>query len=73
MFLHYGQEDLAKTHQWELRREAEHQRETAILAPQRNVTLLAVSKLGALLGGLSIRRKPVKRLEPSPKPITGAL
>ncbi len=70
MYPRYGQENLAKTHQWELRREAEHQQQAEILVPHRNVALLAVNKLGVLLRELRINRKQV---ELSPKPITGNL
>ncbi|TMD43248.1 MAG: hypothetical protein E6I93_19645 [Chloroflexi bacterium] len=73
MYPRYGQEDLAKAHQWELQREAEHQRQAETLVPHRNFALLAVSKLGSLFGGLRIQKKQVKRAELSPKPITGAL
>ena len=73
MYPRYGQEDLAKAHQWELQREAEHQRQAETLVPHRNVALLAVNKLGSLFGGLRIQNKQVKRAELSPKPITGAL
>ena len=70
MYPGYGQEHLARTHPWELRREAERQQQAEILAPHRNVALLAVNKLGALLRELRIGRKQV---ELSPKPITGNL
>ncbi|HEY6540974.1 MAG TPA: hypothetical protein VIZ18_08560 [Ktedonobacteraceae bacterium] len=70
MYPGYGQEHLAKTHQWELRREAEHQQQAEILAPHRNVALLAVNKLGVLLRELRIGRKQVAL---SPKTITGHL
>jgi len=70
MYPRYGQEDLVKTHQWELRREAERQQQAEILAPHRNVALLAVNKLGVMLRELRIRRK---QFEMSPKPITGNL
>ncbi len=73
MYPRYGQEDLAKAHQWELQREAEHQRQAETLVPHRNVALLAFSKLGSLFGELRIQKKQVKRAELSPKPITGAL
>ena len=71
MYPRYGQEDLAKAHQWELQREADHQREAAILAPHRNIAFF--SKLGLLFGGLRIQKKQMKQVELSPKPITGAL
>ena len=73
MYPRYGQENLAKIHQWELQREAEHQRQAATLAPHRNVALLSLSKLASLFGGLRIQMKQMKRAELSPKPITGAL
>ena len=50
MYPRYGQEDLAKAHQWELQREAEHQRRAETLVPHRNIALLAVNKLGSLFG-----------------------
>ena len=70
MYSGYGQERLAKIHQWELRREAEHQRQAAMIAPHRNVALLAVNKLGVLLRDLRIGRKQVAL---RPKPVTGSL
>ncbi len=70
MYPGYGQEHLAKTHQWELRREAECQQQAEILMPHRNVALLAINKLGVLLRNLRINRKQV---ELSPRPITGNL
>ena len=70
MYTSYGQEHLAKTHQWELRREAERERQAELVAPHRNVALLAVKKLGALWRELRIRGKQV---ELSPRPITGNL
>jgi hypothetical protein len=73
MYPRFGQDDLAKTHQLELQREAEHQRQAAILAPHRNIALLAINKLGLLFGGLRNQMKQVKRVELNSKPITGAL
>ena len=70
MYPSYGQEHLAKTHQWELRREAVYQQQAEILAPHRNVALLAFNKLGVLVRELRINRKQV---ELSPRPITGNL
>jgi hypothetical protein len=69
MYSGYTQERLARTHQWELRREAEHQRQAAILAPRRNIVLLAINKFGGLLAELRIR----KQVKLSPKPMTGNL
>jgi hypothetical protein len=73
MYARFGQEDLAKAHQWELQHEAEHQRRAESLVPHRNVALLAVKKLGLLFEGLRIQRKQVKRAGLNAKPITGAL
>jgi hypothetical protein len=70
MYPTYGQEHLAKTHQWEIRREAERQQQAEILAPRRNVALLAVNKLGVLLQSLRTGRE---RVELSRKPATGNL
>ena len=70
MYPRYGQEYLAKTHQWELQREAERQRQAELLAPRSNVALLVVNKLGTFLRELRIGRKQVAL---SPKPVTGAL
>jgi hypothetical protein len=69
------QGDLAKTHQWELAREAEHQRlaASASLSPKRNIVRLVISKLGVLLVGLGTWMKRVERVEQSPKPVTGNL
>lgn len=73
MYPRFGQDELAKAHQWELQREAEQQRQAAIVAPHRNIVLLAVNKLGLLLGGLRNKQKQMKRAELDSKPITGAL
>ena len=70
MYPSYGQEHLAKTHQWELRREAEREQQAEIIAPHRNVALLAFNKLGVLVRELRIHRKQVQL---NPKPITGNL
>ena len=70
MYSGYGQEHLAQTHQWELRREAERLQQAAMVAPHRNVALLAVNKFGALLRDLRIHRKQVAL---RPKPVTGNL
>ena len=69
MYSGYTQEHLARTHQWELQREAEHQRQVAMAAPHRNIAMLAFNKLGVLLRELSSR----KQVKLSPKPMTGNL
>lgn len=69
MYSGYAQEHLARTHQWELRREAEHQRQAQMLAPNRNIVLLAVNKLGGLFSEMRNR----KQVKLSPKPMTGNL
>lgn len=71
MYPSYGQEHLAKIHQWELRREAERQQQAEILAPHRNVALLAIKIPGVLLRNLRIHRKQQVKL--NPKPATGNL
>lgn len=70
MYPSYGQEHLAKTHQWELRREAERQQQAEMVAPHRNVAMLAFNKLAVLVRELRIGRKQV---ELQPRPITGNL
>ncbi len=73
MFTNNGQDYLAKMHQLELQHEAEQQRQAAILAPHRKVTLTAVSKLGLLLVRLGTWMNRMEKVEQSPKPITGNL
>ncbi len=70
MYPNYGQDHLAKTHQWELQREAAQQRQAASIAPHRNKARYAVNKLGLLLVRLGTW---MKQVEQSPKPITGNL
>lgn len=75
MYPNLFQGDLAKTHQWELAREAEQQRLAASVSvsPNQNVVRLAISKLGVLLVGLGTWMKQMKRKEQSPMPVTGNL
>jgi hypothetical protein len=73
MFTNNGQDYLAKMHQLELLHEAEQQRLAASLAPHRNVTRTALSKLGLLLVRLGTRMNRMEKGEQSPQPITGNL
>ena len=75
MYTNYGQNDLAKTHRWELECEAERQRlaNSVSASPKRNVLMLAISKLGILLAGLVTSMKQGERVKQSPTPITGKL
>ncbi len=75
MYTNYGQNDLAKTHRWELECEAERQRLAASVndSPKRNVLMLTISKLGVHLAGLGTRMKQRERVKQSPTPITGKL
>jgi hypothetical protein len=74
MYTNNGQDYLAKMHQLELQQQAEQQRQAASLAPHRNVTRTAVSKLGLLLVRLGTWMNNIDKVEKkSPKPITGNL
>ena len=69
MYSGYTQERLAEIHQWELRREAEYQHQVEMVAPHRNIVLLAINKFAVLLRELRSR----KQIKLSPKPMTGNL
>lgn len=73
MYSNYVQGHLAKTHQWELQREAEQQRQAALIAPPRPMARDAISHLGWLLMRLGNWMQQRKQVEGSPKPITGQL
>jgi hypothetical protein len=75
MYTNYGQNDLAKTHRWELECEADRQRLAASVdaSPRRNILMLAISKLGVLLAGLVTSMKREEHVKQSPTPITGKL
>lgn len=75
MYVNNGQNDLAKTHRYELEREAERQRLAASVSalPKQNVLRLAINKLGVLLVRLGTWMKQAEHIEQSPTPITGKL
>ena len=73
MYTNNGQDYLAKMHQLELQYEAEQQRLAASIAPRRNVTRTAFSKLGLLLVRLGTWMNHMEKVEQSPKPITSNL
>jgi hypothetical protein len=73
MYVNYGQNDLAKTHRYELECEAERQRLADSALPKRNVLRLAINKLGVLLVWLGTWMKQGEHIEQSPTPITGKL
>jgi hypothetical protein len=75
MYVNYGQNDLAKTHRYELECEAERQRlaDSVSALPKRNVLRLTINKLGVLLVRLGTWMKQGEHVEQIPTPITGKL